>query len=129
MCGPSVPEPRGSGACGQGLETPGEGAASRSDRWSCGGLPEVCVFTGSQILGVSEGAGLLGAPNPDEDAAQTPVLGCSLGGLLKLLLSNGPAWVSFCCLCTLILRRCEVWGGLCAKTYSGSYRFKSLSKL
>lgn len=77
-----------------------------------GGLPEVSVFTGSQGLGVRRGAGLLGAANPYEDAAQTPVLGCSLGGLLKPLLSGDAAWVSFYFLCTLILRECELWGGL-----------------
>lgn len=56
------------------------------------GRPEVCVFTGFQGLGVSPGADLLGvshpgedvAPNFGEDAAPTPIPGCSLGGgLLK----------------------------------------------
>lgn len=47
------------------------------------GRPEVCVFTGSWGQGISRGAGLLGVPNPGEDAAPTPVPGYSLGGLFK----------------------------------------------
>lgn len=84
-----APESRGSGACGcsaagRGLKALGWGAASGSDRWSSPGLSEVCVFAGSQVLGIRRGAGLLGVPNPGEDAAPTPVPGDLLGkGLLK----------------------------------------------
>lgn len=83
------PESRGSGACGcsaagRGLKALGLGAASGSDRWSSPRLSEVCVFAGSQVLGIRRGAGLFGVPNPSEDAAPTPVAGDLLGeGLLK----------------------------------------------
>lgn len=80
-------DPRGTQALRLELRGSGVGtAASGSDRWSCGGRPEVCVFDRVTEARVSRGAGLLGVPNlgkgvvlnPGEDAAPTPDQGSSL---------------------------------------------------